>query len=87
MTDIYTEYTPVYRCAVGFRCIVEHGGYRFDVTGPDEAQLRAQAQSWAASVVDERDRRDDIDKLGAAVGIDTAGGRKADAVKALRETR
>ena len=49
------------------------------------AYLGSIVRLWAASVVQDRDRRDDIDKLGAAVGVDTSGERlKSDALKALR---
>jgi len=45
------------------------------------------ARHWAAAVVSDKDTRADIDKLGDAVGIDTKGGKKADALKALRSGR
>jgi len=84
---MYMEFTLVYPCAQGYRCILDHCGYRFDVTGPDAATLRAQAVAWSKSVVDAKDTRADIDKLGDALGIDTKGGKKADALKALRSGR
>ena len=81
---MYTEFTLVYPGAKGYRCILDHCGYRFDVTGPDAATVRAQAVAWSKSVVDDKDTRADIDALGAALGVDTTKGKKADALKALR---
>jgi len=58
-----------------------------DVLTTDEATARRLAHAWAASIVSDKDTRNDIDKLGDAVGIDTRGGKKADALKALRSGR
>jgi len=81
-----------YKSGRGWRLMVEHGAQRIDVASgvhgaePPEFLFRV-AKLWAASVVADKDTRADIDKLGAAVGIDTKGGKKADALKALRSGR
>jgi len=42
------------------------------------------ARAAANDLVDDKDTRADIDALGAALGVDTTKGKKADALKALR---
>ena len=73
----------------GWRFVAEHGRARVEVDTGDHgaeppAYLGTLARTWATQVVGDRDTRADIDALGVAVGVDTSGGKKADALKALR---
>ena len=81
--------SSIYKADGGWRCEARHGAARLSVDTGDHgdeppAYLLALARTWATQVVGDRDTRADIDALGAAVGVDTKGGKKADALKALR---
>ena len=88
----------IYKSNAGWRLHINHGDpvdptdlrpsisiITGDFGEEPPAYLLPMALIWAASIVDDKDTRADIDKLGVAVGIDTSGERlKADALKALR---